>query len=267
MSERPLGSRQYVEEAWSPFEVNVDGEMASCNFNANPERGGEATLCVIPTQALAVVEDPARMKEKPNVMSEWLDRLTAAGAGILLAHGRWCDDLWATAAMAARGVDVFERMEKRLAAVVSDALARGFARPGRVAMMGSSRHGFAVIHALASNPDVSACVAHQPVVHWPRMDEFRGMDGNPVVMEHSLYELTDRFAPKPFMAQTGYDDQRVGQSWIQAFTERVSAHYERAGAGGRFTHELLTIPGHDGARVPDKALDSVVDWLREQGLL
>ena len=100
---RPLHSRQYIEEAWEPCRIRVDGDLMSCNFNANAELGGRATLCVIPTQALAVVEDPVRMKIKPNVMSEWLDRLTARGAGILLVHGKWFDNMWTSAAMAASG--------------------------------------------------------------------------------------------------------------------------------------------------------------------
>ena len=175
--------------------------------------------------------------------------------------------MWASAAMAVRGFDCFSRIEARLGAAVSVALSRRWATPGRVVLMGSSRHGFAVIHALANNPDVAAGVAHQPVVHWPRMKEFHGMEGNRIVMEHSLYSLMDRFAPKPFLIQTGYADQRVGQGWLEAFINPVSERYGRQGVGDRFTHEMLDIPGHDGTRVPDSALDSVVAWLREQGLL
>ena len=114
----------------------MDGELVSCNFNANPELGGEAALCVIPTHRLPVVEDPVRMKVKPNVMSEWLDRLTARGAGILLVHGKWFDNMWTSAAMATRGVDYFSRIEARMAAAIEGALSRGWATPGRVVLMG-----------------------------------------------------------------------------------------------------------------------------------
>ena len=266
-TQRPLNSRQYIEEAWEPCRILVDGDLMSCNFNANPELEGKATLCVIPTQALAVVEDPVRMKIKPNVMSEWLDRLTAKGAGILLVHGKWFDDMWTSAAMAVRGVDYFSRIEARMAAAVSGALSRGWAKPGRVVLMASSRHAFASLIAMARNPDVSAGVAHQPVVHWPRMREFHGMEGNPIVMRHSLYDLADRFAPRPLYIQTGYADDRVGQDWIEALIARLSEEYERRGCGSLFTRELLALPGHDGTRVPIPALDSVVDWLCDQELL
>ena len=266
-TQRPLNSRQYIEEAWEPCRILVDGDLMSCNFNANPELGGRAALCVIPTQALAVVEDPVRMKVKPNVMSEWLDRLTARGAGILLVHGKWFDNMWTSASMATRGVDYFSRIEARMAAAIDGALSRGWATPGRVVLMGSSRHAFVSLEVMARNSDVSAGVAHQPVVHWPRMREFQGMEGNPVVMRHSLYDLVDRFAPRPLYIQTGYADLRVGQDWIEALIAPLSAEYERRGCGPRFTRELLPIPGHDGTRVPVAALDSVVDWLCGQGLL
>ena len=67
-----------------------------------------------------------------------------------------------------------------MAAAIDGALSRGWARPGRVVLMGSSRHGIRVtLHAMARNPDVSAGVAHQPVVHWPRMREFQRYGGQP----------------------------------------------------------------------------------------
>ena len=169
--------------------------------------------------------------------------------------------------MAARGVDYFSRIEARMAAAIEGALSRGWATPGRVVLMGSSRHAFVSLLSMARNPDVSAGVAHQPVVHWPRMKEFHGMEGNPVVMRHSLYDLVDRFAPRPLYIQTGYADQRVGQDWIEALVAPLSDEYERRGSGSMFTRELLPIPGHDGTRVPIPALDSVVDWLCDQELL
>ena len=264
---RPLNSRQYIEEAWEPCRIPVDGDLVSCNYNANPDLGGEAALCVIPTHRLPVVEDPVRMKVKPNVMSEWLDRLTARGAGILLVHGQWFDNMWKSASMATRGVDYFARIEARMAAAIDGALSRGWATPGRVVLMGSSRHGFVTVEAMARNPDVSAGVAHQPVVYWPRMREFQGMEGNPVVMRHSLYDLVDRLAPRPLYIQTGYADERVGQDWIEALIGPLTEEYERRDSASRFTRELMPIPGHDGTRVPVTALDSVVDWLCDQGLL
>ena len=95
-------------------------------MNPEPGAGENATLCLIPTQAKNVVADPASLKEKPNVMSQWLDRLTAAGASILLMHGEHYDDLKLLAERAATGVDGFALMEARLRAVIDDALVKEY---------------------------------------------------------------------------------------------------------------------------------------------
>ena len=260
-------SRQYVREAWQPYTLHVETEDILCNLNPEPNFDGEATLCLIPTQAKNVVADPASLREKPNVMSQWLDRLTAAGAGILLMHGEHYDDLQLLAERAEQGLDGFAMMQARIGAVIEDALAQGYTRPGRVVVMGSSRHGFAILHAMVGNPDVSAAVAHQPVIHWPRMSEFAGMDYNEIIGQNSLLSLIERFPPRPLFIQTGYADQRVGQEWITSLTDALREAYARENALNSFTHDMMSIPGHDGTRVPDSALDAVVPWLREHGLL
>ena len=260
-------SRQYIREAWQPYILNSEKEQILCNLNPAPGSGGDATLCLIPTQAKNVVADPASLKEKPNVMSQWLDRLTAAGAGILLMHGEHYDDLQLLADRAASGVDGFALMEARLRIVIDDALAKGHTRPGRVVVMGSSRHGFAILHSMALNPHVSAAVAHQPVIHWPRMSEFEGMDDNEIVKRNSLFSLVERFPPRPLFIQTGYSDRRVGQEWITSLTDTLRKAYARNDALSRLTHDMMDLPGHDGTRIPDSALNAVAPWLREQSLL
>lgn len=200
-------------------------------------------------------------------MSQWLDRLTAAGASILLMHGEHYDDLQLLADRASHGIDGFRLMEARIRAVIENALAQGHTRPGRVVVMGSSRHGFAILHAVALNPDVSAAVAHQPVIHWPRMSEFTGMDDNEIVERNNLFPLIERFPPRPLFVQTGYADQRVGQEWITSLTGALREAYARENALNSFAHDMMSIPGHDGTRVPDSALDSIVPWLKAQSLL
>ncbi len=261
-----MKSRQYVQEAWHPVTIRRRGQSVVCNFNPAP-CAGSATLCIIPTQARKVVEDPVGLKKKPNVMSQWLDRLTVAGANVLLVHGEWFDDLRRLAGDARSGRDGFALWLERMGMVVDHSMAHGYGDRGRFVSMGSSRHGFAALHAMANIPGIAASVAHQPVVWWPRMDEFQGMDDNAIVLAHSLYELADRFPPRPAMVQTGYNDQRVGQDWIDRAVHRISDAYRAAGSGHRFTHDLMDIPGHDGTRIPTSALDSVVPWMREQQLV
>ena len=261
-----MRSRQYVQEAWHPVTVRRGGQSVVCNFNPAPG-AKSATLCIIPTQVRKVVEDPVGLKRKPNVMSQWLDRLTAAGSNVLLVHGECFDSLRLLAEDARAGRDGFARWLERMEMVVDHAVAHGYGAPGRFVAMGSSRHGFAVLHAMANLAGVAATVAHQPVVWWPRMEEFQDMDDNSILRAHSLYDLAENFPPRPVMVQTGYNDERVGQDCIDRAVRRISDAYRAAGASHRFTHELMDIPGHDGARIPTSALDSVVTWMREQRLV
>jgi hypothetical protein len=99
------------------------------------------------------------------------------------------------------------------------------------------------------------------------MEEFRGMDDDPIVNQHSLYGWMDRYVPRPVMIHTGFADQRVGQDRLEALIHPMASAYEQTGAAARFKHVLMDLPGHDGTRIPDSALDIVVTWLRERGLL
>jgi len=254
-----------------PFELEVarDPDPMPCNFNPDPERGAEATMCVIPTQSREVVEHPERMKEKPNVMSEWIDRFTAGGAGVLLLYSKWFDSFTDMAEQIDRGVDPFAHVERRIQAAVRYCLLEGHAERGNVVVVGSSRHGFAAIHTLANCDEISGAIAHQPVVWWPNLQEFADSAvnyRNLILQRHSLYEWISRIAPKPLLVQTGYMDDRIGQYRLMRLIEMLRDGYETAGVSERFTHEMMGIPGHSG-RVPDSALDSVPEWLKRHGFL
>ena len=262
-----MDSRQYIPEAWSQFAISSDNRQIICNLNYAAEIGPHAPICLIPTQALNVVKDPVGLKEKPNVMSQWLDRLPASGCSILLMHGLVYDKLWTLAARAVKDIDGFSEMERRIAAVVSHVLEKQMAQPGKIVAMGSSRHGFAILHAMANNPDISAAVAHQPVIYWPKMKEFHGMEGNSLVQKHDIFQWVDEFSPRPCFVQTGYADQRIGQEVIDNLVNKLKSTYSRDKVENKFTHDLMNIPGHDGTLVPDSALDGVVPWLKVQGLI
>lgn len=263
---RPLDLRHYQADAWEPFDVETDYETIVCNFNPDPDLGSEATLCVLPT-ALETVEDPMRLRERANVTSEWLDRLTPRGCSVLLVHGKWLNDFSEAADMVERGYDPFKRVEGRIGAVVRECLERGYATPGKVVAIGSSRYGYGVLHAMANNEEISGAVAHQPVVWWPNMREFSGIPyHDPIIQRNSLYTEVDRLVPRPVLLQSGYMDERVGQLALNRLIETMEGAYEAAGVPERFVHELLPIPGHSG-RVPDSSLDSVLAWMERQGFI
>lgn len=260
-----MKSLRHVEEAWHPVTVRRSGQSVACSLRSAPDPGS-ATLCIIPTQADAV-EDRVGPQRQPDVVSNWVDRLTAAGASVLLVDGECFDDLWRLAEDVSGGTDVFARWLERVGAVIEHAASHGYGDPARFVGMGVSRYGFAILRAMADYPGVAAGVAHQPVVWWPRLDEFRGMEDNVILMAHSLFDFAERLPPRPVMLQTGYNDQRLGQDWTERALRRISEAYRAAGFGPRFGHDLMDIPGHDSTPIPASAPDRVVSWMREQRLV
>jgi len=157
-------------------------------------------------------------------------------------------------------------MEKRIKYAIDYCLENSFASMGKIVAMGSSRHGFAILLSMAKNSVISGAVAHQPVIYWPRMREFGGQD-HQLVNKYDLYGLVEAFPPRPLMIQTGYNDQRMGQEHSEKLTKLLKKHYRSNGAESHLFHDMLTIPGHDGIRVPDNAIDAVVPWLQRQALI
>jgi hypothetical protein len=261
--QRPLHLRHYKTGAWTQFTVPGPDTSVNAAFNANSELGSDATMCVIPTQ-LGPVNDPAAMK-KANVRSEWLDRLVSHGCSVLLVHGKWFDNLTETAEMVAAGYDPFTRVEQRINTAVDYCIENGHASPGRVLAIGSSRYGFAILHSMAKNKNISGAVAHQPIVWWPNMREFSEIHySNPILKDNSLYEMGNDLPPRPLLIQTGYMDDRIGPYAMEKLVNTLRECYDSANASKKFTHEPMEVPGHSG-RVPDTALDSLPQWLKRQG--
>ena len=259
-----MKSRRYVQDAWRPVTVRRGGQSVACSFNPVP--GAEpATLCMVLTEA-SHVEDPVGVGRESDVVYHWVDRLTAARTNVLLVHAECFDDLRRLAEDVRLGRDGFARWLERMRMVVDHAVAHGYGAPGRFVAMGVSRYGFAALHAMAEIADIAAGVAHQPVVWWPRLEEFQGMEDNAIVLAHNLFEFAEGLPPSPVLVQTGYNDQRLGQDWTERAVRRISDAYLAAGAGQRFTHERMDIPGHTNAPIPTSALDSVLVWMREQRL-
>lgn len=259
-------SKQYDPNFWTPLTIDANGQSVLCNFGCDDQVPAGAPLCIIPSQALDAVRDPVNTIEKPNVMTPWLDLLTAAGAKILLMHGRYFDKFSALAENLANGVDDFEMWQSRADGVFDHVLDRGFGTPGRIVFMGSSRHGFAVLFATARNPRFDAAVVIGPVISWPWLREFEGMDDVPLIRKHDLYDLVDRLPPRPLQVQMGYDDRRIGQHHNERLASALTGAYDSTGAREKLLLTPMEIPGHSGGP-PMHVNETVVAFLRDQGFL
>ena len=259
-----MDSKQYSPEFWTPMMIGAKGQYVSCNFGSDDEMAENAPLCIIPTQAKDVVEDPVNVLEKPNVMTHWLDLLTAAGAKILLMHGHFFDSLSELAGGLEAGIDGFEMWQRRVDLVIDAVIERGLATPGKIVFMGSSRHGFGVLYGTARNEKIDAAVVIGPVIYWPWLKEFKGMDKHPLIRKHDLYDLVDRFPPQPLQVQQGYADERIGQHHNERLAAMLKEAYEANGVPDRLTLTPMEIRGHSGGP-PMHVNRTVVTFLRAQG--
>jgi hypothetical protein len=198
-------------------------------------------------------------------MMKWIDALTVAGAGVVLMDG--VDDLWTLANWARSGKDGFAWLTRRIGAVMEESVRRGYGSPDKVVVMGTSRHGYASLHALANLPQLAGAVATQPIVWWPNLEEFLGMEENAIVQRNDLLRWVEHFAPRPLLVQTGYNDLRAGQKWFGRLLAPVAEAYGRTESAEYFTHEVMPIRGHGGERMPETYVEGVVPWLRERGLV
>ena len=262
-----MPSTQYVKEAWKPYTVSSGEETVACNLNFNFDGDDDTTLIIIPTKVLDAVKDPAGTEYKPNVMTPWLNLMTEAGFHVILMHGYYNDDLKRLAAMANDGVDGFVGMDNRIEAVMEDAYSKGLYKKGRLVLAGSSRHGFAVLHAHANLPDSAAAVAIQPVMWWPRLREFHGMDDHPIIQKNSLFDLAFKMTPRPFLIQIGYDDERIGQDLNHRFIGAALEAYGSSSGDGPFTVDRIGMPGHSGPLPRLYSSQHVITWLQRVGLL
>ncbi len=268
------------DATWTAISVPVEnGESVLCNWGRPATPASHQVMAVFPTYSWALERGLGGATDEPirsplesgaiTVRSETVDFL-AAGINVLLMAG--IDDLWVLSANVAAGRDDFMGFTDRVRAVVQEGLRRGLALPGGVVLGATSRHGYFVLHAMANIPEVSATMCRVPVVYWPQLEEFLGMDEHPIIKNNALVDWVYRYPPRPLHIETGYNDQRVG-TWAQKqLVVSLAEAYSEAGAREHFTHELSAKAGHgsqDSLDTPTIEHDPIdrVEWLREQGIL
>jgi len=257
-----LGLPTKVE--WTPFEVQDSDGPIGCNYCRRLDADTVRSIAIMPTYSWAVRVD-LESEVRTNIMIKWIDALTLAGAGVVLMDG--VDDLWTLSRWAESGKDGFAWLTRRIEAVMEESVRRGYGSSDKVFVMGSSRHGYASLHAMANLPQLAGAVAVQPIVWWPNLEEFLGMEENPIVRRNDLRQWADRFAPRPLLVQTGYNDRRAGQKWFGRLLAPVAEAYRQSEAADRFAHEVMPVQGHSGERMPETYVEGVVLWLRDRGLV
>lgn len=256
-------SSAFTNIKWEPFTIKGNDHI-NCNYGKRIDIHQTKTLAIIPTYSHSVRIDLAT-EVMQNVMIKWINALTSEGAGVVLIDG--IDDLWTLSNWARNGKDGFKWLTNRIETVMKESIYRRYTEDNKIIVMGTSRHGYASMHALANIPGLSGAIALQPIVWWPNLEEFLGMEENDIVKQNELFRWVDKFSPRPLLVQTGYNDRRVGQKWIMSLLEQISQSYPQNQLHGRFTHELMPVRGHGGERVPEESICRIIPWLYKQDLL
>lgn len=147
--------------------------------------------------------------------------------------------------------------------------------PSRIAVAGSSTHGFIALEALRLEPRLSAAVvraacgdyhaflrssalalADDP--RWLEAGELRlDPDYEAELREREPVRFAGDYPPRPLLLLAGGEDRAIPLACVES-TERAFARaYARAGVPGRFQLVVYEHAGHDLA---EQSRDRVLDW-------
>jgi len=159
------------------------------------------------------------------------------------------------------GEDVFRHLDQEISAFIDACVARGWARPGRIAIAGTSRGGFAALHAFAADARIAACAAFAPVVDWPVLAEFKHLAANPLVRRSSIRKLVPRLVGRSLFSVIGNHDDRVGTDQAIALTRKVVAASSKQKPPVPVELHVVPTVGHS---IHATAHDEAAVWLRGQ---
>lgn len=183
------------------------------------------------------------------------------------AHGDRVDQYggsipgWLNAFLA--GVDPFAMFVEDGKAVINECVRRGWARPGRIAVAGASRCGYAALRLLAADDRIAAGAGLAPVTDWRYLDEFEAVRERKDVAKLRLSQFAGGMVGKRVYLAIGDDDDRVSTSACV----RLARTLQRANAKADFdaSHVELHVTHDLGHRLGDpsyaEGAESVLDWM------
>lgn len=107
------------------------------------------------------------------------------------------------------GANPFDAFVRQGMAVIDSCLDQGLARPGYIAVCGTSRGGYMALRLLAADARIAAGAGFAPVTDWRYLHEFDSDRERQDVMALKLSSYAARLAQKNLFLVIGNDDQRV----------------------------------------------------------
>lgn len=248
---------------WISFNAGTRDDYVPCSWAQPQQQPRHPTACILLNKDRQRIADPGRFNDDVASMAQ---ALLVAGTSVVFMLNEWVR-LTELAERVKDADDAFAEADAHVKAVVDHVLASGIGLAGRILLAGISRDGFAVLHATAGNPDISAALVNCPVVDWTVLEEFQHAGGAPLLDAHNLADMVENLPPRPILIQTGYNDRRVNTECCLRLAAQMEETYRRANAVERFKLQILPFAGHAGDHRDEPVNQGFVAWLRDQGLI
>jgi dienelactone hydrolase len=160
-----------------------------------------------------------------------------------------------------RGEDIMADLTGRLTKVLDYLIAEQLADPERIAVVGTSRGGFAAMHFAAADPRIRCVAGYAPVTDLAKLSEFKGAEQSPLVGKLALANYADALAAKGVWIIIGDRDLRVDTDSAIALARKISAAAVAKGLTPRVDLHVLSSPGHTS---PPGAAETSAVWIDAQ---
>jgi len=157
--------------------------------------------------------------------------------------------------------------------------------PGRIAVAGSSTHGFQALEALALHPRLAAGVVRVACGDYHTFlrasslgaaDDPRWLTDGELVLdadydaalrEREAFRHPERYPPRPLLLLNGGRDPAIPLACAERTAEALRRAYHEAGVPERFRFEVFEEAGHDlGPEADTLVLDWLERWLGTKAL-
>ncbi|MBO9609751.1 MAG: prolyl oligopeptidase family serine peptidase [Paenibacillaceae bacterium] len=133
------------------------------------------------------------------------------------------------AAEIAASADPFTRFVAEAGAVIDACIESGLAKPGRIALCGTSRGGYMALRLMAADSRIAAVAAFAPVTDWNALSEFAALRGSEAVGRLRLAEYVDGLAGRKAYILIGNRDARVDTASCCAYYAHAAMYYRSRG--------------------------------------
>lgn len=207
------------------FPVTVEGRTITVKVLSPPTE----TLAADPALLLTFATDRNQsLADRPYGLTAdyFLCKGHRAASFDLPAHGERVDKFGGQIAglrnAFVAGVDPFAMFVKDGTAVIGECIKRGLAKPGRIAVAGTSRGGYMALRLLAGDDRIAAGAGYAPVTDWSELTEFAADKTRGDVRDLQLVNFVKGMTGKHVYVAIGKTDARVSTQRCQEFVQALA---------------------------------------------